>query len=183
MQFSPITHTLKNGKTVHIREARVSDAAAIIELVHTYIADSDYIPQTQGEFQPSLAQETEWIQSFQTKDNSLLLVAECDGKLIGNIDLTGHTRIMMQHTAVIGMGMLLKWRNCGLGTALMQAAIEWARQQPVLEVLWLQVYAENELGISLYRKMGFAEHGIIPNYFKREGKYFGNLTMSLSVIE
>ncbi len=87
----------------------------------------------------------------------------------------------MEHTAVIGMGMLKEWRNTGLGTALLKLAIEWAKENPILELLWLQVYSDNELGLGLYRKMGFEKNGILKNFFKREEKYFDNLTMTLSV--
>jgi ribosomal protein S18 acetylase RimI-like enzyme len=87
----------------------------------------------------------------------------------------------MQHTAVIGMGMFIEWRNSGLGTELMKYSIEWAKENPILELLLLQVYTENELGLNLYRKMEFVENGVIKNYFKQNGRYYDNLTMSLSV--
>src|SRR5690606_38339659 len=100
---------------------------------------------------------------------------------IGNIDITGSSRVIMQHTGVIGMGILTEWRDLGLGTELMKLSINWAKENPILELLWLQVYCENELGVNLYRKMNFKDNGIIKNYFKRNGKYYDNLTMSLSL--
>jgi ribosomal protein S18 acetylase RimI-like enzyme len=63
----------------------------------------------------------------------------------------------------------------------MKYSIEWAKENPILELLWLQVYTENILGLNLYKKMEFIENGIIKNYFKQNGKYYDNLTMSLSV--
>src|SRR5690606_26348519 len=129
----------------------------------------------------SIEQEREWIKSFLVFDNSLLLVAEFDGEIIGNIDLTGARRKMMQHTAVIGMGMLSEWRNIGLGSALLHEIICWAKLNPILEIIWLQVYAQNDLGISLYRKMGFIESGIIKNFFKKDEAYFDNITMFMNV--
>ena len=111
----------------------------------------------------------------------MLLIAEFDNEIVGNIDLTGNRRKIMEHTAVIGMGMLKEWRNTGLGTALLKLTIEWAKENSILELLWLQVYTENILGLNLYKKMEFIENGIIKNYFKQNGKYYDNLTMSLSV--
>lgn len=172
---------LKNSKQVLIRAAKPEDAVLLLDCIKTYIPQSDYIPKYEHEITLTLAQEKEWIQSFLNQDNSLLLVAEYENRIIGNIDLTGSKRIMMQHTAVVGMGMLQNWRNTGLGTALMSEAITWAKANPVLELLYLQVYTENKLGIALYKKMGFVENGIIQNYFKHEDKYFDNLTMSLYV--
>lgn len=181
MRFNPIIVQLKNFKKIKIRSAEISDAENLLETIKKYILDSEFIPKFYEEIKLTIQQEEEWINSFIEKENSLLLVAEYENKIIGNIDITGNSRIMMEHTGVIGMGMLTEWRNSGLGTELMQNAINWAKENPVLELLWLQVYCENELGISLYRKMNFKENGIIKNYFKRNGKYYDNLTMCLSL--
>lgn len=179
--FTPITVTLKNQKQVTLRCAKIQDAEKLLKTVKTYIADSAYIPKKVSEITITISQEADWINSFVQKENSLLLVAEYQGELIGNIDLTGHTRMYMQHTAVIGMGMLREWREVGLGTALMQQAIAWAKENPVLELLWLQVYTENVAGIQLYKKMNFTEQGLLKKYFKHNGTYYDNLTMSLMV--
>ncbi|CAM1345646.1 GNAT family N-acetyltransferase [Tenacibaculum amylolyticum] len=181
MKIKPKTITLKNGKEILIRQCEVNDAEHLRNTIKTYIKDSKYIPKLQEEFKLSISQGEDWIKSFIDRPNSLLLIAEFDNKIIGNIDLTGNPRKVMEHTAVIGMGMLAEWRNSGLGTELMKAAISWAKNNPILEILWLQVYTDNKLGVGLYQKMGFTENGIIKNFFKQDGIYFDNLTMSLEV--
>ncbi|WP_430613412.1 N-acetyltransferase family protein [Flavobacterium sp. JP2137] len=178
MKFTPRALLLKNGKEVILRSARISDTPALIQTIKNYLADSTYIPQTPEEFTMTLEEGQQWIASFITKDNSLLIVAEFDGAIIGNIDINGHQRQMMAHTAVIGMGILSEWRNTGLGTLLMREGIAWAKQQPILELLWLQVYPENDTAMALYKKMGFEESGIIKNFFKHHDRYYDNLTMS-----
>ena len=116
MKFNPKTVTLKNRKEVRIRTAEISDAENLLATLKKYISDSAFIPKTSNEIIITVEQERDWISSFIQKDNSLLLVAEFENEIIGNIDLTGNPRIMMQHTAIIGMGMLTDWRNVGLGT-------------------------------------------------------------------
>lgn len=180
-KFKPIKIELKNRKIVILRPAEIEDAEKLLYCIKTYIPQSDYIPKLEQEIKITIEQEKEWINSFLMSDNSLLLVADYKNQIIGNIDLTGNRRKAMEHTALIGMGMLKEWRNSGLGTALLEATIEWAKHNKILEIIWLQVYTENELGLNLYRKMGFEENGIIKNFFKREGKYFNNLTMTLNV--
>lgn len=172
---------LKNNKLVTIRQATIEDAEKLLSCIKTYVPQSDYIPKLENEIKLTIEQEKEWINSFLTNENSLLLIAEYDNEIIGNIDLTGNRRVIMQHTAVIGMGMLKEWKNSGLGTALLKLTIKWAKENPILELLWLQVYTENILGVTLYKKMGFIENGIIEKYFKQNGKHYDNLTMSLSV--
>ena len=181
MKFNPITVKLKNSKEIQIRSAEISDAENLLKTIKKYIVDSEFIPKLSQEIKLTIQQEEDWINSFIQKENSLLLIAEYQNEIIGNIDITGSSRAIMQHTAVIGMGMLTEWRNFGLGTELMKLSINWAKENRMLELLWLQVYCENELGVNLYRKMNFKENGIIKNYFKQNGKYYDNLTMSLSL--
>ncbi|UUV21968.1 GNAT family N-acetyltransferase [Paenimyroides aestuarii] len=181
MKFEPKQIILKNRKTVLIRQAAISDAENLLNCIKTYIPTSNFIPKLESEVTLTVDQEKEWINSFLVNDNSLLLVAEYENKIIGNIDATGSRRKIMEHTAVIGMGMLQEWQNIGLGTAFLSATIEWARNNPILELLWLQVYTDNELGVQLYQKMGFVANGIIPNFFKQNNTYFDNLTMTLTV--
>lgn len=181
LKFDPKIVELKNSKLVTIRQAKIDDAEKLLACIKTYIPQSNYIPKLEQEIKLTIEQEKEWINSFLRNEKSLLLVAEYENEIIGNIDLTGNQRKVMEHTAVIGMGMLIEWRNSGLGTSLLKATIDWAKQNPILELVWLQVYTENKLGINLYRKMGFEENGIIKNFFKHEDKYFDNLTMTMNV--
>jgi RimJ/RimL family protein N-acetyltransferase len=180
-KFGAETIKLKNQKLVTIRQAETNDAERLLSCIKKYISQSEYIPKLEQEITLTIEQEKEWIHSFLASENSLLLIAEYDNEIIGNIDLTGNRRKIMEHTAVIGMGMLKEWINSGLGTALLKSVIQWAKENPLLELLWLQVYTENELGLNLYRKMGFEDNGIIKNFFKNDKRYFDNLTMTMSV--
>ena len=176
----PINKTilLKNGKHILIRKAKPEDAINLRATVRIYLDESDYIPKSSDEFKLSVEEEESWISSFAEKKNSLLLVALHEDHIVGNIDITGSVRNAMKHTGVIGMGMLYEWRNLGLGTALMQQAINWAQHNDLLEMLWLEVYTENTEGIRLYKNMGFEECGIVKNFFKHNDRYFDKLTMS-----
>ena len=179
--FKPQIVTLKNQKQVLIRQAETKDAEELLHCVKTYISQSQFIPKHDYEIKLTVEQEMDWINSFLKNDNSILLVAEYENQLIGNIDVTGSQRKRMMHTGMIGMGMLEEWRNSGLGTLLMENAIAWAQQNTLLELLWLQVYTANHAALHLYKKMGFIDNGTIQNYFKHETDYFDVMTMSLEV--
>jgi RimJ/RimL family protein N-acetyltransferase len=58
----------------------------------------------------------------------------------------------------IGMLVAAEWRGRGVGTALVAAAIEWARARG-LHKLTLDVFPHNDAAIVLYRKFGFVEEG------------------------
>lgn len=180
-KFNPIDIKLKNGISVRIREAKVDDAKPLLTCIKTYIPESPFIPKFDLEITLTVDQEKDWISTFLEHENSILLIAEYENLIIGNIDLTGSKRIQMAHTAVVGMGMLESWRNLGLGAKLMQAAINWAKESNSLELLYLQVFTENIAAKSLYEKFGFIEAGVIPNFFKNERQYSDQLTMFLKL--
>lgn len=179
MKLKPKNHKIKTGENVLIREAQKADAEQFISFLLDNLNTSPYIPLYPDELTKSVEEEMEWIESYSKKENSIFLLAEHNGKVIGNIDLAAHTRQMLSHTAVIGMSVSEKFRNKGLGTLLMETAISWAEENPTLEILSLQVFGENHGGIALYKKMGFVETGRQPKFFKtRSGKYFDNVTMT-----
>lgn len=181
-KFDSIYRVLKDGRTVLIREGHPDDAASLLATIKTYLADSDYIPLEPDEFRLSEEDERAWIESFSARDNSLLLVAVHEEELIGNIDLTGSPRRATRHTGVIGMGLLKEWQGSGLGTELLRCVVNWARKNPVLEKLWLQVYADNKAGVTIYHKAGFVECGVQKDFFKTgDNHYADNITMMLDV--
>lgn len=55
-------------------------------------------------------------------------------------------------------------RRSGVGRALLQAVLEWARQLPACEV-WLEVRASNARAIEFYQMCGFAAAGRRPRYY------------------
>ncbi len=182
MKFTPIEAILKNGETITIREAQVSDAAEFIVTAKEYIEESEFIPCVKGEFAPTIEEEEKWIQSFLDQENSILLVAVYKGQIIGNIDISGLQRKIMYHTARLGMGMLSEWRNLGVGSALLSNAIEWARSNSPLEIIYLEAYANNNAGLALYKKYGFAESGKRKDIFKTDDTtYIDEIIMTLEI--
>lgn len=71
------------------------------------------------------------------------------------------------------------WRGRGVGSALMLAAIDWARGQG-LHKLSLEVFAHNEAAIALYRKSGFVEEGHLTRQYRRaSGELWDAIVMGL----
>ena len=79
----------------------------------------------------------------------------------------------------IGMAVARGWRGRGVGSALLAAAIEWARERD-LHKLSLSVFPHNAAAIALYRKFGFAEEGRRVKQFRRaNGELWDALDMGL----
>ena len=59
--------TLKNQKTVTIRQAEIDDAEKLLNCIKTYVPQSEYIPKLEQEIKLTIEQEKEWINYFLTK--------------------------------------------------------------------------------------------------------------------
>jgi GNAT superfamily N-acetyltransferase len=181
MLFPEITRSLPSGKTITLRSAFPEDAQSVLEYVRGFVYDAQYVPLVEGEFNLTIEQEEALLQSYIDRDNCVFIIALCDGKIVGNLNLEGHSRQILRHTAMLGMGTLLDWRGFGIGKFLMEEALTWAKGNKVLEQIWLEVYEEHEVARKLYRDMGFIECGRIPNKFKFKGKYSTEIKMILDV--
>jgi RimJ/RimL family protein N-acetyltransferase len=103
------------------------------------------------------------------------IVAVAGGEVIGSI----HVDASRHGFGEIGMAIAREWRGRGVGSALMAAAIEWARERG-LHKLSLGVFAHNAAGIALYRKFGFVEEGRrIKQYRRQSGELWDSLEMGL----
>jgi putative acetyltransferase len=100
------------------------------------------------------------------------LVACAEDKVVGQLDLytfPNHPR--RRHVGQIGMAVHDDWQGQGVGTALLQAAVDLADQWLNLRRLELDVYTDNEPAVRLYKKLGFVIEGTLIEYGYREGQY------------
>jgi ribosomal protein S18 acetylase RimI-like enzyme len=77
------------------------------------------------------------------------------------------------------MAVAREWRGRGIGSALLAAAIDWARTQR-LHKLELDVFPHNNAAIELYRKFGFVEEGRrVQHYRRATGELWDAILMGL----
>ena len=107
------------------------------------------------------------------------LVACVDGEVVGNLGLeTYSTRWRMRHTGRIGMAVRDDWQGQGVGTALMEAALDLADNWLNLTRIELHVYVDNAAGIALYEKFGFEVEGPHRRFAFRDGEYVDAYSMA-----
>ena len=103
------------------------------------------------------------------------IVAAVGDQIVGMI----HTELSRHGFGELGMLVDREWRGCGVGSALLQATIDWARHQG-LHKLCLEVFAHNTAAIALYRKCGFAEEGHrVKHYRRASGELWDSIIMGL----
>jgi ribosomal protein S18 acetylase RimI-like enzyme len=108
-----------------------------------------------------------------TLDGTLVAVAGED--VIGSI----HVDASRHGFGELGMAVLREWRGRGVGSALLAAGINWARERG-LHKLSLSVFPHNTAAIALYRKHGFVEEGRrVKQYRRSSGEFWDAVDMGL----
>ena len=103
------------------------------------------------------------------------MVAEAGDRIVGmaNVDVGRFG------AGDIGMLVDAGWRGRGVGSSLLQAAIEWARAEG-LHKLCLEVFPTNAPALALYRKCGFVEEGRrVEQYRRASGEHWDSIAMGL----
>ena len=170
---------LKDDREIIVRSATTEDAPAIMELVSGVFKTSSYLVTEPDEFSVTLEQEQSWIESFMTSPNSVLLVAQYNGQLVGILDFRGGQRRKISHTGLIGTSVRSEFRSMGVGSTLLSVLVEWAKLHSKIERIELSVFADNAPAIAVYKKLGFVEEGRKKKAFKlSDGRYFDELLMA-----
>ena len=87
----------------------------------------------------------------------------------------------IKHRAVFGIAITKEFWGLGIGKSLMEACIECAREAGYLQ-LELEVVAENERAVEMYKRAGFIEYGRNPKAFRlRTGEYQELIDMRLEL--
>ena len=170
----PCQRSIKTGQLITIRPAIPQDAAALLSLKKSYIRNTSTIPLFEDEYPDDEVLETALIDRYIAEKNSLLLVAEFEGMLIGNIDLTGSKRRKLFHTAMLGMGVAYDWQGKGVGYCLVESLLQ--NVPSPINIIWLEIYGSNTGGIKLYENAGFEPCGIMKDFFN-EGGTIDKITM------
>ncbi len=103
------------------------------------------------------------------------VVAVAGDRIIGML----HVEVSRHGFGEFGMLVAADWRGRGVGSALVRAAIDWARGQG-LHKLCLEVFAHNAAGIAMYRNCGFVEEGRrVRQYRRASGELWDTIVMGL----
>lgn len=150
---------------IKIRKAEASDAKAVKEIYECKNAHSSTLQLPH----PSL---TLWEKRLSNiPDNVYAYVAIINNEIVGNLGFELATNARRRHVAYFGMGVKDNVQGNGVGSALLQTAIDLADNWVNIKRIELTVYSDNERAINLYKKFGFVIEGEAKSYAFRNGKY------------
>ena len=151
-----------------VRPAQAGDARAMAEIFAAAAAERDGIAT-----EPPVDIEERAAEFARSTDETI--VAAAGDRIVGMI----HVEASRHGFGEFGMLVDRGWRGRGVGSALVQAAVDRARVQG-LHKLCLEVFTHNTAAIALYRKCGFTEEGRrVKQYRRASGELWDTIVMGL----
>ena len=156
---------------VVVRPAVVEDFDAVFELFEAVAGEGRWIG---AEAPVDRDRRREHFVGTIEHRRSVTFVAELDGRIVGDL-------FVARQFGIAELGMLVRdgHRGQGIGSALMDACIEWCRSSGSHKVV-LTVFPHNTAARALYRKFGFVEEGRLRRHYLRvNGELWDAITMGL----
>lgn len=157
--IEPRLVTAKTGESVTIRCGHPDEAASLLAYIRFVAQETHFFVIQPGEFPSDEEQERQWIQEHLDHPGKLALVAVAGGEVIGSLSFENGPFQRTSHTGTVGLSVHQDWRGKGIGTAMLEALLEWAEANPLIEKIGLGVFSSNLDAIRLYRRLGFVEEG------------------------
>jgi putative acetyltransferase len=128
-----------------------------------------------------VSDERRYLRAIRRYPNAAVFVAEDDdGRIVGRLSIARDQHPASRHVADLGLMVAMSHRRQGIGTRLLETALEWARESEVRK-LELHVFPHNEAAIKLYEKFGFVQEGYRRGHYRRGHEYIDAILMAYAV--
>jgi len=164
-----------------IRHAQPSDAEQLTRLAGDVSAEPEgWLISVAGEWR-SAGDERRYLKALRRYPHAAVLVAEReDGMLVGRLSIGRDPHPASTHVADVGLMVAADARRQGVGSAMLQAAVDWARGAGVRKIE-LHVFPWNEAAIKLYEAFGFEREGFRRGHYRRGNDYVDAILMAYVV--
>ncbi len=172
MKFTSKEVILKDGRRCILRSACEKDAKNLLEYLKITAEETHFLTREPEEITMTLEQEKEFIQKREDAPRELLLIAEMDGRHVGNCSIMQVGSFMRYaHRCSLGIALYQEFCGLGIGRIMMEEVLKAARECGY-EQVELEVVADNVVAVELYQKLGFEIYGTYEHNMKyKDGSY------------
>lgn len=162
-----------------VRRAEPGDAQALVELAASIGREPGRWLLT-TEVRRSIADERRYLRNVRRHPDAAVYVAEDGQALVGRLSVSRDLHPASPHVADLGLMVAATHRRRGVGRALLEQAVAWARASGVRK-LELHVFPWNEPAIALYEAFGFEREGVRHGHYVRDGEDVDAMLMAYRV--
>ena len=142
-----------------IREAEAEDAAELVTFLNCVSLETDFTSLDGDGILLTSEEMAIFLNKQASSDNQITLLAFLNDKIAGIVNITADQRKRVRHIGDLFIVIGKRYWNNGLGSLLLEEAIEWAQASGILRRLQLTVQTRNQAAVHLYQKHGFVIEG------------------------
>lgn len=175
----------KKDKIVTLRAIQWEDLDGALEFVNSLVDERNCDPDLGIilDKRQTLESEAEWLgQKLASIEsgNQISVVAELDGKLVGNSEVQRGRLTDELYHGKLGIAVLKEYRDEGIGLEIMKTVVEQCRKAG-LKTVELEVFATNPRAVHVYEAAGFRKVGRIPKKIFRKGRQTDIIVMAIEL--
>lgn len=176
----------RRGVPYLLVEAQGQHAEDYLEHLNRICAETPYMLQAPSDSTLGLEAQFRMLERLKTWKNCVcLLILRPDQprkrRVVGSATLLGGRTSRTAHACTLGMGVDREEWGCGLGSALLDNGLVWARTQAGVTRVGLKVFEDNVAARRLYDTRGFLVEGELRNEVALDGQRVSLVAMGLDV--
>lgn len=171
---------LRDGSVLQISRPRGENAAEILEYLKIVGGETHFLLMDENGPGISEEREAKILEAAYVEPRGGMHFGKINREIACMFSLSCHPRRRLAHTGEIALSVRKKYWHIGVGSAIMEALIELAKEASLKNVE-LGVYADNERAIALYRRFGFEEIGRHRGKMYVDGEYYDEILMDLHI--
>ena len=163
-----------DGLSVTIRAAQEVDLDDLTEAIREVAEEGSYI---EAETVADVIDHEEVLYRHNDVESRLFFVATVDDEVAGWVHLDLPEAEKLRHTAVLTVGVRDDHRGHGIGAALLDRGMDWARDKGY-EKLYNSVPSTNETAISFLESHGWETEAVREDHYKIGDDYVDEVMMA-----
>lgn len=158
------------------------DLRLAFEAMRDIYASTDMMCQPFSDKYADLTAFKASVKEGQAAPGAVFIVGEIDARVVGYITIHPVPAAKLAHTAYLNMGVRDDQRGKQLGRKLLNAAMQRVQSDKVIEIVYLNVRADNEPAVKLYESANFDTIAVLTRDTKIGDKYYDGLLMRRFVV-
>jgi ribosomal protein S18 acetylase RimI-like enzyme len=158
-----------------IRPARQEDLSGTVGAIRQVTHEMSYI---EAESVADELDHEDVLLRHNEIESRMFFVATVEDDVVGWAHLNAPELEKLSHTAELTVGVLEGYRGQGIGSRLLERALEWADEQNY-EKLYQSVPSTNEQAIEFFEDRGWTVEAVRENHYKLGDEYIDEVMMAL----
>lgn len=172
-------YTTKDGRSITVREAKVSDAKHLHAGFKNVVEEHMWLPT----FTPN-SHVSDWMNWIERTRHTreALLVAYIEDEYAGHLSLQPEEWHASQHVAKLGIIVRKDCRSIGIGRSLMLSGESAALSKDYTKII-LSTFDDNEAAKNLYDSLGYRIVGIRRKHFSMPKGFIDEVLMEKELVD